>query len=142
MNMETKGLGAGSYPEPPAIQESDYPVCEGCGDDYNLKDIDGHILCRSCREGLYVHDYQDRAWEFINATTEDKLNFCFSWWFNQLSKPEKADILMEALKREFSIPFPWNQYQLKSMLRSYTEEYKSDFCDYLDSQGVSSEVVA
>lgn len=141
MNMETKGLGAGSYPEPTEPKILNAPICESCGEEDGLRSIDGHIVCRECRKNLYSMDYQDRAWEFINSTTEDRLNFALNWWFDNLSDSEKAEVLISALKQYFSLPFYWSQHQFQSLIKSYVLENDDDFCDYLDKQGVSSEVV-
>lgn len=138
--METKGLGAGSYPEPPTLESPGMLICENCGEESGLMNVNGHVLCRDCRMFLYIKDYLDKGWEFINSSTEDKLNFVTSWWLATLSQEDQAQILIEAMKREFSVPFPWREFQIKSMIKSYLEEYKSEFCDYMDKQPNVSEV--
>ena len=60
MNMETKGLGAGSYPEPPFVPASSSPMCDRCGDPDGLLEVGGMVLCRYCREKFYLEACRDK----------------------------------------------------------------------------------
>lgn len=132
MSMETKGLGAGSYPEPPFAPESPSPVCDFCGAPDNLLEVGGMVLCRTCREKFYLESCQDRMWDFINAQPMDVYNFAVEHWFDQLPKSDQGRIALEALKREFSLPLYYNEYQLNELIKGYAAEYKSEFADYMD----------
>ena len=46
--IETRGLGAGSYPEAPELPEEG-ARCERCGWHRGLKEVDGQLLCLECR---------------------------------------------------------------------------------------------
>lgn len=132
MNMETKGLGAGSYPEPPFMPASSSPVCDMCGDPDGLLEVGGMVLCRSCREKFYLEACRDKMWDFINAQPMDVYNFAVDYWFQQLPKSDQGRVAMEALKREFAFPLYYNEYQLNELIKSYATEFKSEFADYMD----------
>lgn len=132
MNMETKGLGAGSYPEPPFMPASSSPVCDMCGDPDELLEVEGMVLCRSCREKFYLEACRDKMWDFINAQPMDVYNFAVDYWFHQLPKSDQGRVAMEALKREFAFPLYYNEYQLNELIKSYATEFKSEFADYMD----------
>lgn len=132
MEMETKGLGAGSYPEPPFARKPAALVCDLCGDPDNLLEVSGMVMCRPCREKFYLESCQDRMWDFINAQPMDVYNFAVDYWFSQLPKGDQGRVAMEALKREFSFPLYYNEYQLNQLIKGYAAENKSEFADYMD----------
>lgn len=132
MNVETKGLGAGSYPEPPFVPASSSPMCDMCGDPDRLLEVGGMVLCRSCREKFYLEACRDKMWDFINAQPMDVYNFAVDYWFHQLPKIDQGRVAMEALKREFAFPLYYNEYQLNELIKNYATEFKSEFADYMD----------
>lgn len=132
MNVETKGLGAGSYPEPPFMTAPSSPVCDMCGDPDELLEVGGMVLCRSCREKFYLEACRDKMWDFINAQPMDVYNFAVDYWFHQLPKSDQGRVAMEALKREFAFPLYYNEYQLNELIKNYATEFKSEFADYMD----------
>lgn len=132
MNVETKGLGAGSYPEPPFVPASSSPMCDMCGDPDELLEVGGMVLCRSCREKFYLEACRDKMWDFINAQPMDVYNFAVDYWFHQLPKSDQGRVAMEALKREFAFPLYYNEYQLNELIKNYATEFKSEFADYMD----------
>lgn len=90
----TRGLGAGSYPEPPDIPEYEYPVCEECGDDGNLAEIDGKTLCWHCRQKHYIKTAKEsQKWEFIHHDEPTRLQFFKDYWFNSLDNYQQFLIL-------------------------------------------------
>ncbi|MGI6096427.1 MAG: hypothetical protein ACOYBL_13635 [Lachnospiraceae bacterium] len=130
--MVTTGLGAGSYPESKEYNR-EAEICERCGDEYGLKNVDGAILCRDCRAALYLDEYKDRRFDFILSDDSSKIDFV-EGWLECLSDAEKAEVLMDAFKSHFSLPLPEKQAELDRLLQSYVEECKSDFTDYLDNE--------
>lgn len=143
MIIETRGLGAGSYPEPPDIPETPQALlCEECGDDYNVKEIDGVPLCLDCRKRYYLETRKNEIWEFINSSVNLQYDFAVDFWFLEtLKKSEQARIALEAVKREFSFPLPENQGFLSHLLLKFAKEYDNEFLDYLDDK-YAREVVA
>lgn len=143
MNIETRGLGAGSYPEPPDIPETPRDLfCEECGDDYNVKDIDGRALCMDCRKRYYLKTRQNEIWNFINSSVLFQYEFAVDFWLLEtLEKSEQARVVLEALKREVSFPLPENQGYLRYLLLKFANRNDDEFLDYLDKE-YAREVVA
>ena len=134
IDFENRELGGGSYPEPPDTPETERPVCEECGDDYAVREINGHQFCQTCLQDYYKKAYHDWFWEFINSNPVDKLNFTLKYWLPLLPKEEQADILIHAFKEYYSVPFQWGKYQFEHLLDSYVEDNTPEFADYMDRQ--------
>lgn len=136
MEMETRGLGAGSYPDAPDIEEDTGPVCSKCGDPrelHDLREVDGELMCRWCLEDYYLDNCRDKYWGFIK-TPEQQYEFSVKHWFLTLEPKEQARIALEAFQREFSGPFPQRQNLRDEIIRDYMEISKSDFADYIESK--------
>ena len=133
MSIETRGLGAGSYPEPPDIEEDTGPRC-ACGETHNLREVDGVTMCRWCREDYYLDNCREDYWEFINASVADKFDFAVTRWFLTLEPQEQARVAVEAFQREFSSPFPQLQNLRDEIIRDYMEVSKSEFADFVENR--------
>ncbi len=132
----TRGLGAGSYPAAPDIPEYDGPTCAECGDDRNLKEIDGKLLCRDCREAYYLENCRNLYWRFISESFSGstKRDFAVCWWFDNLPEETQGEILFRAFQREFDSSLPQIVNLRETEISGYVKDNAGDFLDYIEEE--------
>ena len=130
---ETRGLGAGSYPEAPELPEEG-ARCERCGWHRGLKEVDGQLLCLECRTEYYREACRGRYWSFINRSREEQRRFALEFWFQNLPPEEQGRIAMEAFCHEYETPFPQKQNEKSGIVSEYIHSSKSEFADYIESR--------
>lgn len=132
-SMETRGLGAGSYPEAPGMPEGG-AVCEKCGWHRGLKEADGMILCRECRAEYYRCVCQGEYWGFLNHSREEQRRFFLEFWFDELPDEEKIRLAGEAFRREYDSPLPQKQNEKAGIIQEYIKDNPGEFADYVEGR--------
>lgn len=131
----TRGLGAGSYPEPPDVPDYDHePRCVECGWTQDLKEVDGKLLCRDCREAYYLENCRDLYWRFITGSPEERRRFAVDWWFNNLWEDTQGEILFRAFQREFESGLPQVLNLRDQEIDGYVKDHADDFLDYIEEE--------
>lgn len=98
--MITRGLGAGSYPEPGnEVFMEDAPSCVRCGYDWaeRLREYRGELLCPLCRETAIAREYRELHGEFTDSA-EERGAFYLDFWWRSLDREERVELLRESLK--------------------------------------------
>lgn len=103
--------------------------CEGCGDDRGLMEVDGLILCRTCREDYYSKHRLDHAKDFIFHDEMDQKLFLKDWFFGGLDRSEQMDILKKAFG---DILQGMHKELAEGMMKAYVQEQKEAYGDYMD----------
>lgn len=113
-------------------------LCESCGDDRGLMEVDGLILCRACREDYYARHRLDYAKDFIFHNEMDRNLFLKDWFFGGLDRTEQ----MEVLKQAFGQMLQGMRKDLaEDMMKRYVEAQKDAYGDYMDKALGAREVV-
>lgn len=112
-------------------------LCEGCGDDRGLMEVDGLVLCRTCREDYYITHRKEYAEDFVMHTDLDKAIFLKDWFFGQLDREKQIDILLTAFKE---MKGGMNHDLAENMMQEYVQDQKDAYCDYLDEKLEAMEV--
>lgn len=134
-NGETQGLGAGSYPGEPDLPDYDHePRCAKCDWGQDLKEINGTLLCRECREDYLIEHCRDRYWEFITSGPEEKRRFALDWWFQNLPEEVQGEIAFRAFQQEFDSCLPQTLNLRDQEISEYVKEYDGDFLDYIEER--------
>lgn len=136
-NGETQGLGAGSYPGAPDLPDYDHePRCAECGWGQDLKEINGILLCRDCREVYYLKNCRDLYWKFISESYSGstKRDFALVWWFDNLPEETQGEILFRAFQREFESCLPQVLNLREEEISGYVKDHAGDFLDYIEER--------
>lgn len=128
----TRGLGAGSYPESPDLPEPEEPECAGCGWRRDLREIDGALLCRDCAEKYLLEHCRNRYWKFITSSSEEKRHFALNWWFQNLPEETQGEIAFRAFQREFDSGLPQIVNLRETEISGYVKDNAGDFLDYIE----------
>lgn len=131
--IETRGLGAGSYPSAPDLPEYEEPECADCGWTEGLKEVDGVLLCRNCRETYYLESCQDSYLDFINKDREQQQDFFLAWWFENLPEYEKAKIAIRAWEKKYRLDLPALRNEADGIIQDYVHDRRSDFREFIES---------
>lgn len=127
MEIVTTGLGAGTYPEPPPMQEYEAPACDECGwDDNKLIETDGRMLCPGCRAEYIFANASVKDFEaYIKENYDAQKAFYLGYYW-----PDEEEIKrFTYAKRAFLDLDPDVK---EEMLKNYTKENLSDFIDFTD----------
>lgn len=111
--------------------------CEGCGDDRGLMEVDGLILCRTCREDYYSKHRLDHAKDFIFHNEMDQKLFLKDWFFGGLDRTEQIEILKKAFEE---IHNGMRKDLAEDMMKAYVQDQKDAFGDYMDKKLKAREV--
>lgn len=123
--MITTGLGAGSYPEAPDIEENTQ-VCENCGYDKKLKEYEGIILCRSCRMEKFFEDATEEDFDkYISSDPEIEQDFYLNWFLDGMTKQEKLDVAKKAFQN-------WDSKQKTEIKKTFVEKFKCEFYEFME----------
>ena len=132
----TRGLGAGSYPEPPDLPEQEDLACEECGWRQGLRKIDGLMLCRVCAGNYLLEHCRDRYWEFLtnNERGLTKRDFALHWWFENLPEEVRGEVAFQAFQREFASSLPQILNLREQEIGGYVKDHADDFLDYIEAE--------
>lgn len=103
--------------------------CEGCGDDRGLMEVDGLVLCRTCREDYYARHRLDWAEDFIFHGDPDRNLFLMDWFFGGLDRAEQMEVLQKAFA---DMLHGMRRDQAEDMMKRYVLEQKDAYGEYLD----------
>lgn len=131
---DTRGLGAGSYPEPPDLPEQDGPACEECGWQRDLKEVDSRLLCRDCREDYYLENCRSKYWEFITGSRRIRRDFAVDWWFENLPEETQGEIAFRAFQRELDSCLPQLLNLREEEIAGYVKDHADDFLEYIERE--------
>lgn len=132
--METRGLGAGSYPSAPDLPDYEGWKCFDCGWSDGLKEVDGRLLCRDCREAYYLENCRDRYLDFIHRDREQQQDFFLAWWFENLPEREKAEIAVRAWKEKYRLKNPALQSEADRIIQDYVQSEGDAFREFIESR--------
>lgn len=104
-------------------------LCEGCGDDRGLMEVDGLVLCRTCREDYYAKNRLDHAKDFIFHDEMDQKLFLKDWFFGGLDRAEQMEVLQKAFA---DMLHGMRRDQAEDMMKRYVLEQKDAYGEYLD----------
>lgn len=111
------------------------PCCADCGWGQDLKEVNGVLLCRDCREEFYFENCQDKYWDFISGSQEEKQNFALNWWFRNLPKEVQGEIAFQAFRQEFGSNLPQILNMKESEICGYVRDHADRFADYIERTG-------
>lgn len=126
--FDTVEAGAGSYPEPPYVPESEVIECEECCETRWLEEIDGKLLCPHCRaDYIFDNSTDEDRWAFINDGSQDDLkDFYLAFYFEDLSSRDKLRIVRQYFEQNVS------ESDKEFLSKTYVEELKGDFASFMD----------
>ena len=132
MEIVTTGLGAGSYPEPPPMQEYEAPACDECGwDDHKLIETDGRMLCPGCRarymfQNASVGDFR----AFVDENAESQAAFYLDYCWPEEERAIRAMYAKEMFYTMLTLE------KIKKRFRVYVKEkgWMTDFMDFMDER--------
>lgn len=104
-------------------------LCEGCGDDRGLMEVDSLVLCRTCREDYYAKNRLDHAKDFIFHDEMDQKLFLKDWFFGGLDRAERMEVLQKAFA---DMLHGMRRDQAEDMMKRYVLEQKDAYGEYLD----------
>lgn len=104
-------------------------LCEGCGDDRGLMEVDGLVLCRTCREDYYAKNRLDHAKDFIFHDEMDQKLFLKDCFFGGLDRAEQMEVLQKAFA---DMLHGMRRDQAEDMMKRYVLEQKDAYGEYLD----------
>ena len=133
--IETRGLGAGSYPEGPDLPGEEEEKCWECRSPHDLKEADGRVLCRACRKKYYLENCREEYWGFVGRSAGERRRFAVEFWFLNLPPEEQGRIALEAFQREYSSPFPQKQNEKAGLVNEYVHDSAEEFAEYMESRG-------
>lgn len=126
--FSTVEAGAGSYPEPPDIPETNPRECSECFETSALKMTDGKLLCPHCR-AEYLFDnssYKERIAFIESGSVGEQLDFFENWYFKELGSSSRLKLLKKVFHSVVSA-------DLRELLvDTYVRELKGDFADYTE----------
>lgn len=132
--IETRELGAGSYPSAPDLPEEERWSCFDCGWSDDLKEVDGRLLCRDCRETYFLENCRDSYLDFINSSREQRQEFFLEWWFENLPEREKAEIAVRAWQEKYRLKEPGLQSEADGIIRDYVQSEGDAFREYIEER--------
>jgi len=132
--IETRGLGAGSYPSAPDLPDYEDWKCFECGWPEGLKEVDGRLLCRDCREAYYLENCRDSCLDFINRDREQQQDFFLTWWFENLPEREKAEIAVRAWEKKYRLKEPALQNEAEGIIQDYVRSERAAFREYIEER--------
>lgn len=111
------------------------PSCIECGWKQDLKEVDGVLLCRDCREAYYYEHCQDKFWNFIFSSKEEKKSFALEWWFRNLPEEEQTEIAFQSFRRDVLSKVA-SIHELRVVeIREYVKEHMDCFADFIEAEG-------
>ena len=126
--FDTVEAGAGSYPEPPYVPESEVIECEECFETEGLKETDGMILCPHCR-AKYIFENstcEDRMGFINDGTLDDRKDFYITFYFENLGSRDKLRIVQQHFEQNVG------EAEKEFLSKIYTEELQGDFASFMD----------
>lgn len=143
MEIVTTGLGAGSYPEPPPMQEYESPACDECGwDDNKLIETDGKMLCPGCRARYIFNNATQYDYDrYICNNLENKKSFYYLSFFQNLPEKIRREIfpdieVVTVLERYFNHVLDESENTKKQMKRDFIEANLTDFADFMEERSL------
>lgn len=124
MQIDTRGAGGGSYPEPPA----DYfqtRMCARCPETAGLLNVNGTALCVHCAaDAVFERADHDEIMAYINDSFREQFDF----YVKHFLENENELVRLDAAKHAFAAQ---DQSWRETVARDYVDGLRDDFLDHM-----------